>query len=342
MTSDVERTRHGRPYYSHGNTHAQLSPAALPNGLRIPDLSNYRTVSDWSAFARTYPVAACLATEGAGWVDPYWPTFLAGCRAHGIFPIGYHFLENGDVGAQVNNYVHALDGGPVGVMLDVETSGSGTNPTMAQANDWHTGVAGKLRRPRSGFATYLPRWWWNSRGSGSHAVSDTLCWNSDYNTTPSLTGYAGWPRVNLIQYGSAITITGLSSPGSGDMSVAIGLTPAALIARLTASENTIMAGLTKADADLIANAILAKLSTQILSASPHINQANGGEVIGATYNKIGAAQTQLAQILDLLGLTKADVDFGDTVVGQLSTKVDTLNSTVQALITAITGPAPTT
>lgn len=210
---------------------AARAPTRLPAGYVYPDLSMFVRVSDWQAFARTYPVACSKATEGASYVDPTWQAFLTGCRHHGIIPVGYHFLRaESDVAAQARHFLGRLDRGPCGIMLDVETSAAGTNPTAEQADRWLDAVSGLTGRPRSQILCYLPRWWWNEHGGGSTALADTLLVQSDYRSTPSTLPFAGFPRVGVIQFGSTIPIAGATK--AGDMNVAVGLDAAGFAAAI--------------------------------------------------------------------------------------------------------------
>lgn len=198
---------------------------ALPSGYRFPDVSHFRPVADWGAFSR-YPVSAAKATEGATWTDPEWTGWLAEMRRRGLTPIGYHFLRRGPtIDSQVANYLRAVKGGPVGVILDVETAGDGSNPTMAQANAWINQVTEKLGIRRSQVLVYIPRWWWLAHGGSSRALADTILWNSHYTTSPFIGAYAGG-NTEIIQYSSSAPIAGVSQPG--DMNIAIGMTAAGL------------------------------------------------------------------------------------------------------------------
>lgn len=217
----------------------------LPAGYVFPDLSNYVRVTDWAGFANAYPVAACKVTEGATFADPFWPTFQSECRRRGVLPIGYHFLRrSSNLNEQVANYLRRLDG-PVGIALDVETAGDGSNPTMEQADAWLDAVSARTGVPRARMLTYVPRWWWTAHGGGSAALADTLWWQSQYAATPDLSSMAGWVRPTVLQFSS--TSPGAGMP-NGDMNVAIGRTAAQLAQLLMGSGGTGMA----MDADVTA------------------------------------------------------------------------------------------
>lgn len=205
----------------------------LPDGYRFPDVSHYRTVCDWSAYD-SYPVSACKATEGASGKDSSFSNWRAIMRARNLFPVPYHFLRAGtSIASQVANYLEsAADGKPFGVMLDVETAGDGSNPTIAQANAWFNEVQRITGIPRSQMLCYMPRWWYSAYGGGSTALKDTILHNSHFSLSPNISGYAG-DKVEVIQYSSTAPIAGLCSPGTGDMNIAIGMTAGQFKIRLT-------------------------------------------------------------------------------------------------------------
>lgn len=206
---------------------------ALPSGYRFPDVSHYRTVCSWDSYDG-YPVSSCKATEGASGHDSYFVTWRANMRARNLFPIPYHFLRAGtSIASQVANYLEsAVDGKPFGVMLDVETAGDGSNPTIAQANAWFDEVKRITGIPRSRMLCYMPRWWYKAYGGGSTLLKDTILWNSHFSTTPDLSSFAG-DTVEVIQYSSTAPIAGLCTPGTGDMNVAINMTAAGFKNKLT-------------------------------------------------------------------------------------------------------------
>lgn len=206
----------------------------LPSGYRFPDLSHYRTVCTWAD--HDYPVAACKATEGASGKDSYFPTWMARMRALGRLPIPYHFLRaEPSVSSQVQNYLSTIDDGkPFAVMLDVETSGVGTNPSIGAANEWFNQVKSATGIPRSCMLLYMPRWWYNAFGGGSTVLKDTILWQSAYTNSPNMSGYAG-DNFEMLQYSSTAPIAGLCSPGTGDMNIAINMSPTQLIQRITSA-----------------------------------------------------------------------------------------------------------
>ena len=197
------------------------APRGLPVGLRVPDLSAYRRVTGWAAAAREYPIIICKATEGRTFVDPSWRSFLDGCLTHRVFPVAYHFLrrESGVV-EQARHFVAQLPVGPCGVMLDVETSGAGTDPTVAQADAWLDAVCELTGRRRSQVLVYLPRWWYLRHGGGSTALSDAMLVNSHYAASPDTAPFAGFPTTTVIQYSSTAPIAGVAEPG--DMNIVLG------------------------------------------------------------------------------------------------------------------------
>lgn len=211
---------------------------SVPSGYKFPDVSRYRTVSDWGLYTRTYPVSMCKASEGTGHKDPYFPQWRTGMRNNGAFPIGYHFLRrSGSIQDQVKNFLQAMeDGADYGVMLDVETAGDGSNPTVQQANDWFKECSRQSGIEVEYMICYLPRWWYQSFGGGVPIIAGTVLHNSHFSSNPNCSNFAGH-EVEIIQYSSTAPIAGLASPGTGDMNSAIGMTAEELIARVTGGDS---------------------------------------------------------------------------------------------------------
>lgn len=204
----------------------------LPNGYRFPDVSKYRTVCDWQKYS-TYPISSCKASEGGSYNDPSFAMWLKNMRSRGLFPVPYHFLRaEYSIQDQVENYLNLLDGLPFGVMLDVETSGVGSNPTIAQANAWFNEVSRRTKIPRSNMLLYMPRWWYLAHGGGSVALRDTILWNSHYTTNPNMNGFAG-DTIEVLQYSSSAPIAGLCPPMTGDMNIAVNMTPTQFLNKIT-------------------------------------------------------------------------------------------------------------
>lgn len=216
---------------------------AIPPGYVFPDLNGYVRHNNAVAFAKAYPVSACKVSEGANFgsagspgTSDYWPSYLAMCRAAHLYPIGYHFLRRGvAIGAQVDNFLRRAGAGSYGVMLDIETAGNGTNPTMAEADAWFDVLSQRTGRPRSAMASYVGRGWYDAHGGGSTALRDTVWWLPHYSRNPDLSPMAGWARPSILQFSS--TAPGAGMP-PGDMNVAINMTASQLRAMLTASKPT--------------------------------------------------------------------------------------------------------
>jgi lysozyme len=93
------------------------------------DISHYQMEIDWPAVAASgIQFAFIKATEGTSYVDPMFATNAAAARAAGILIGAYHFLEPGNIQAQMEHCSSTL--AAAGVMpldlplaLDVEEEG---------------------------------------------------------------------------------------------------------------------------------------------------------------------------------------------------------------------------
>lgn len=296
---------------------------ALPTGYVFPDLNAFKRVTDWRSFARAYPVAFCKVSEGASFPtraeDDYWPRFLAGCRANGIFPVGYHFLRReASLPDQVNNYLRRLDGGPVGICLDIETSHVKTNPSITQASQWMSAVAARTGRPRTEMISYLPRWWYEEHGGNSHELADTIWWLSHYSMRPDLSPMAGWDAPKILQYSDAVP--GVGTPPC-DMNIAINMTAAQLRAMLTDTEEGTDMALDKATQDYFKGEF-----DDIRDRVWDVRYKREGDVGHQDTN----LETVLARIADLEG----KVDF---TLGAIGARFDSLQGATAAITAALRG-----
>jgi hypothetical protein len=278
---------------------------AIPTGYLFPDVSGYVKVTDWPAFARAHPVAACKVSEGATWPsrreDDYWSEFQANCRRHGILPVGYHFLTRAaNLNEQVANYLRRLDGGPVGIALDVESNPGQPAPSVQQAHDWLDAVSQRTGRPRSQMLTYMPRWWWEEHDARSTLLADTLCWMSDYRPNRDLSPYAGWSGPVVLQFSS--TAPGAGMP-PGDMNVAVGMTAAQLAARLgLASNDSLEDDVSQADVEAALKKRYTPGEETPLEALQNCNNRYGGLIekldffINAMGERLDALDTAVAEI----------------------------------------------
>lgn len=100
------------------------------------------------------------ATQGSGYVDPYWPSFRDGALANNLILVAYHYVTLDPAAAQAENLIGTLGDSSIPVMLDFE-AGSGDI-----ANFW--AVADAIAAAGAHVAlSYIPRWYWQEIGSPS-------------------------------------------------------------------------------------------------------------------------------------------------------------------------------
>jgi hypothetical protein len=231
-------------------------------------------------------------------------------RSRGLLPIVYHFLKRNDpVSDQVENYLDSADdGAPFIVMLDIETAGDGTNPTVAQADAFYDGVHARTGKPRSQFLTYMPRWWYLAFGNGDRSLADTILYNSHFTVSPNLTGFAG-DKIEIIQYSSTAPIAGLASPGTGDMNIAINHTIESFLGLVKGTGGSEMAS---ADVDLIL-ARIQVIRDKVEGIYNHLNIQHGEDI-----RNVDAESAQIDAKLETI----------DTALETLSEKVSALETPV--------------
>lgn len=197
----------------------------LPGGYRFPDNSMFVKPNNYPAYGRQYPLGMGKATEGKSYLDPNWYHYRDTMLNMRCTPIAYHFLRSEtSIRDQFGNFMAALganqrDRDTCGVCIDFETSGAGTNPSMAQMREFLGHIVRYLGRRTEHVPLYMPRWYWQGRTDRSAIGSPVILHNSDYRSNPNLAPFAGQP-VRIIQFSS--TAPGAGMP-PGDMNIAIGM-----------------------------------------------------------------------------------------------------------------------
>jgi hypothetical protein len=93
-------------------------------------------------------------------------------------------------------------------------------------------------------------------------------------------------------------------PGDFPIDVLLGRARALVGAPATSEE-----AVTEQEKRDVARMVLAELRTQVFDVQPPIKQGNAGNVIGATYNKVGDVQARLSSVLTLLsGMVEDDAE----------------------------------
>ena len=129
--------------------------------LMYPDVSSAQ-----AGMSLAGAVAVCVKiTEGTGYVNPAAPEFKAQADAAGALLFAYHFLREGNPGAQAA-WCFARNGG-VPLMVDCEPI-AGSLPAMADLTgfiDAYRAFGGICH------LAYLPWWYWASEGFGAVSLA---------------------------------------------------------------------------------------------------------------------------------------------------------------------------
>lgn len=199
------------------------------------DASSYQRSVNWAVVDSTCEFGFEKATEGAGYVNPYWSAakidMKARAAATGFIPGAYLFLDAGDGTAQADHFAQAA-GDLTGFAIAVDVERSKGNPTLAQAK----ACVARLRQhyPNHPIGGYIPRWYWSeSFGSASLTFVDWL-WQSSYVTgagspaslyakvPSSMWAPFGGMTPALLQFTSSASVGGVS--GQVDVSAYRGTT----------------------------------------------------------------------------------------------------------------------
>lgn len=186
------------------------SSGAQPKGM---DVSSYQRNVDWNtAAANGAEFAYVKATEGTGYLNPYFGPQYSGARGAGMIRGAYHFAlpDQASGAAQANYFVDngggwSTDGWTLPPMLDIEynpyagNSCYGLNPGQMSSwiADFSTTVYSRTGRYP---AIYTTTSWWNlCTGSNPNFGATNPLFIARYSSSPGPMP-AGWTYQTLWQY----------------------------------------------------------------------------------------------------------------------------------------------
>ena len=194
--------------------------------LFLVDISSYQAGINIAQVAREgFVAAACKATEGVGFRDPQFDTFIPQVQAAGMIPGAYHYLRAGDGAEQARQFLARVrdHGGPGGwlIQLDCESDGYGRE-MAAWAAEW---VRLTDNHP---FLIYSAAFWWPRTGGFRGADLTPYLWHAHYvsggGTASQLygqvppvwftPGYGGWPSATFLQFTDSAQVAGRSIDAS--------------------------------------------------------------------------------------------------------------------------------
>lgn len=173
------------------------------------DVSNNNGHIDWAQIAADgYRFAYAKATEGTGFVDPFYAANRAGAKAHGI-PFGaYHYFAPGeDPAAQVAFFLaHAQPKhGDLCPVLDYERS-----PAEAGPAEQFVVAAHRELGYWPVFYSYLS-FIGSMRVSAASPLARCLLWLADYTTVRPATPRP-WHEIGIWQHSSSGSVPGIGGP----------------------------------------------------------------------------------------------------------------------------------
>jgi lysozyme len=163
----------------------------------VIDLSHWQAPVDF-ARAKAAGIAAVLlkATQGLHWIDTTFAQRLAAATGAGLLVGAYHFLDNTDPAAQIENFLSVAEGCSV-LALDIERNQIGGTATVVQAAE----AAARLHMA-TGKAPliYINRFGPDDRGTGfpNSVLSRCPLWLPAYNGRPVCP--PGWSKWTLWQH----------------------------------------------------------------------------------------------------------------------------------------------
>jgi hypothetical protein len=137
---------------------------------------HHRLVRGHGHGLRDVPVVK--ASQGTEYVGPQFASWIKGGRAAGLIMGAYHWIEHGNVTAQVDHFLSVLKtvGGPKGLLVQLDCEDSAT---WADLQEWD-----RVWSERTGghpYIIYSGAWWWTAPGRGWPGSTLTpYLWDSRY------------------------------------------------------------------------------------------------------------------------------------------------------------------
>jgi len=185
----------------------------------VIDLSHHNSDPDFAKVASAGVVGIFhKATQGTSYVDPKFAARRAAAEKAGLLFASYHFLEAGNVSAQMAHYLDTVQ--PVygeRVCIDHEPLSGHPDPSI---DDLRAAVAYLAADPRNlQVAIYSGHLIKDQVPSGAvdESLEATALWVAQY-TTASAPSWpkATWPVWTLWQYTDSATVPGITGPVDGD------------------------------------------------------------------------------------------------------------------------------
>jgi GH25 family lysozyme M1 (1,4-beta-N-acetylmuramidase) len=181
------------------------------------DVSHYQaSLGVAGAKKQGYEFMAAKCTEGTGYADLSYKTFLQQAKDHGMLFAAYHFLRSDEAPTAQADFLasHIIDKS-IPVMIDLEPSGA-SKPTLRQASAFR---AACNKRGIRVSLLYFPHFWWDE--TGQPGLTGWALWQADYGVNPTGHGSAIYPgdgsarwdkqggvTPGILQFGSRGTIDG--------------------------------------------------------------------------------------------------------------------------------------
>ena len=168
---------------------------------------------DWTEVkASGQNFAFIKATEGTGYINPYFTADSFKAQQAGVTPGSYHYAKPGygNARAEADYYAATLATGPqpsLPPVLDLEESG-GLDPVSLQnwVRDWVDQI--KIKTGRTPIMYTYYNFWINNMGNTTE-FSDLPLWLAYYSDSLPSTLPGGWTNVTFWQYSSTGQVNGI-------------------------------------------------------------------------------------------------------------------------------------
>lgn len=179
------------------------------------DLSHWNPEPNWQQLKNGGTQGVILkATQGTGYTDPTFNSRRVAAIQAGLPVIAYHYLEHGNVQAQISHYLAVLKPAEgERVIIDYEEAGCTIGELRAAAQQLAN--FGKNLQVTVYGGSVLEQQLGSSRDE--YLAENTSLWTAQYTNASAPSWPTGtWPVWSLWQYTDAATVQGISAPVDGN------------------------------------------------------------------------------------------------------------------------------
>lgn len=180
--------------------------------LQAIDISHYQPEPDFAKVKAAGIVGVIFkATQGTSYVDDTYKSREGKALAAGLKTSTYHYLEGGNITAQMDHYLSTIDA-PQGARVCLDHEADATRTELEQAVSYI-----QSKRPDLQVTIYSGHLIKDQLGSAKSAVlATTSLWLAQYTTGTPSWPKGTWPTWSLWQFTDQATVAGISGKVDGN------------------------------------------------------------------------------------------------------------------------------